>query len=190
MSGRSSGIIAPNSGKSAEIDMRPRRRRVAASRGPSDFGPLEKRTGSEGIAASRNDNSWSGCRRSGSAAVDALDVVDVVRRGRRCLERQFKEVHRRREREIVTTITAPVHALEPQIAALGTLHGTRRSPGRSAGRAVLGALPSRPSITGPDCGNRRQRDELELNFAAQPVGVRLLRIGRPHQIERGQRVRR
>ena len=82
-------------------------------------------------------------------------------------------VDRGRQREVISAIAAAIDALEPEIAALGALHGMwRSSRGAAAGTA----------------GRRREGDQLLLDFGAEPIGVAALWIGRADRVERRQRV--
>ena len=107
------------------------------------------------VAASTSDRSSSGLR-SASGRIGELG-----------------DGGRRRQRKVIPAIAAALDVLEPEIAAFGALHGTRRSLSRARGAAA-----------GPGTGAASPARQLALDVGAQAIGVGLLRIGRANRFER------
>ena len=123
MSGSSSALGAPNSGRSA------------AGR---DSGPPITRSRS---GAAPRDGQQLRRRHRGIEQRQIVKRIDVPRT--RLADGQLGKIDRGEQREVISTIAASFDRLEPEIAALGTLHGRRGGPfagatagGRSAGRSV------------------------------------------------------
>ncbi len=121
MSGSSSALRAPNSGRSA----------VGRDSGP----PV---TRSRSSVAPRDGSNCVGRHRGieQRQIVKRIDVPHTL-----LADGQLREIDRREQREVISAIAASFDRLEPQIAALGTLHGRGGGPfaGTTAGGRCAGS---------------------------------------------------
>ena len=135
ISGSSSGIGGPNSGSSRGVPAG-----VPAMPAPVPGAP-KMRSRSGPASDMRTDGAL--CHRR----VDERQVVERVHRLRVAAERQLGTDGDAGDgqREVVSTVAAAVDVLEPEVAALGTLHGTRRTAFSSSGGAGAGSVVSASS---------------------------------------------
>ena len=166
MSGTSSSIGSPNRGNACRAPDR----EVDAVAGVTGSG--------SGVSAvyggrgSLRQGERTGVRKR--QVIERLSVVGFV-----AAYGQIGKVQRRTQREIISAIAAALDVLEPQVTALGTLHGSGR------------AARSLPSSASPGAGRglrgrRRQSNELSLNVGTEAIGIPFLSVGRPHPIQRRQ----